>query len=54
MVVECGIGFLKGRFWKLRVMVDIDRIRFLLKLVIVVCIFYNFCIYLNDEIDDFL
>ena len=33
MVTERGIGLLKGRFRKLKVMVDIDRIRFLPKLV---------------------
>lgn len=34
MVSERGIGLLKGRFGKLKVMVDIDRIRYLPKLVI--------------------
>ena len=54
MVIERGIGLLKGRFRKLKVMVDIDRIRFLPKLVIAACTLHNFCIYSNDEIDDFL
>ena len=54
MVIERGIGLLKGRFRKLKVMVDIDRIRFLPKLVIAACTLDNFCIYSNDEIDDFL
>ena len=33
---------------------DIDRIRFLPKLVIEACTLHNFCIYVNYEIDDFL
>ena len=28
MVIKLGISLLKGRFWKLKVMVDIDRISF--------------------------
>ena len=54
MVIERGIGLLKGRFQKLKVMVDIDRIRFLPKLVLAACTLHNFCIYSNDKIDDFL
>ena len=54
MVIEPGIGLLKGRFRKLKVTVDIDRIRFLPKLVIAASTLHNFCIYSNDEIDDFL
>ena len=54
MVIERGIGLLKGRYRKLKVMVDIDRIRFLPKLVIAACTLHNVCIYSNDEIDDFL
>ena len=54
MVIERGIDLLKKRFRKLNVMVDIDRIRFLPKLVIAACILHNFCIYSNDELDDFL
>ena len=45
MVIKLGISLLKGRFWKLKVMVDIDRIRFLPKLVIAACTVHNFCIY---------
>ena len=54
MVIEHGIGLLKGRFQKLKVMIDIDRIRFLPKLVIAACTLHNFYIYSNNEIDDFL
>ena len=54
MVIERGIGLLKGRFQKLKVMMDIDRIRFLPKLVIAACTLHNFYIYSNNEIDDFL
>ena len=54
MVIKLGISLLKGRFRKLKVMVDIDRIRFLPKLVIAAYTLHNFCIYSNDEIYDFL
>ena len=54
MVIERGIGLLKGGFGKLKVMVDIDRTRLLPKLVIAACTLHNFCIYSNDEIYDFL
>ena len=37
MVIERGIGLLKGRFRNLKVMVDIDRIRSLPKLVMAAC-----------------
>jgi len=54
MVIERGIGLLKGGFGKLKVMADIDRTRLLPKLVIAACTLHNFCIYSNDEIYDFL
>ena len=54
MVIERSIGLLKGRFRKLKVMVDIDRTRFLPILVTPACTLHNFCIYSKDEIEDFL
>ena len=54
MIVERSIGLLKGRFRKLKVIVDVDRTRFLPILLTAACTLHNFCIYSQDEIEDFL
>lgn len=54
MIVERSIGLLKGRFRKLKVIVDVDRTRFLPKLITAACTLHDFCIYSQYEIEDFL
>lgn len=54
MIVEHSIGLLKGRFRTLKVIVDVDRTRFLPILVTAACTLHNFCIYSEDELEDFL
>ena len=54
MIVERSIGLLRGRFRKLKVIVDVDRTRFLPKLITAACTLHNFCIYSHDEIEYFL
>ena len=54
MIVERSIGLLKGRFRKLKVIADVDRTRFLPKLITAACTLHNFCIYSHDEIEYFL
>ena len=54
MIVERSIRLLKGRFRKLKVIVDVDRTRFLPKLITAACTLHNFWIYSHDEIEYFL
>ena len=54
MIVERSMGLLKGRFRKLKVIADVDRARFLPKLITAACTLHNFCIYFHDEIEYFL
>ena len=54
ITVERSIGLLKGRFRKLKVSADVDRTRFLPKLITAACTLHNFCIYCHDEIEYFL
>ena len=54
MIVEHSIGLLKGRFRELKVIADVDRTRFLPKLITAACTLHNFCIYSYDEIEHFL
>ena len=54
MIVERSIGLLKGRFRKLKVIADVDRTRFLPKLITAAYTLHNLCIYSHDEIEYFL
>ena len=54
ITVERSIGLLKGGFRKLKVSADVDRTRFLPKLITAACTLHNFCIYSHDEIEYFL
>ena len=54
MIVECSICLLKGRFRKLKVIADVDRTRFLPKLITAAYTLHNLCIYSHDEIEYFL
>ena len=54
MIVERSIGLLKGRFRKLKVIADVDRTRFLPKLITAACTLHNLCIYSHHEIEYFL
>ena len=52
MIIERSIG--QGRFRKLKVIADVDRTRFLPKLITAPCTLHNFCIDSHDEIEYFL
>ena len=55
MIVERSIDLLKGSLRKLKVIADVDRTRFLPKLITAACtLMHNFCIYSHDEIKCFL
>ena len=54
MIVERSIGLLKGRFRKLKVIADVDRTRYLPKLITAACTLHNFRIDSHDEIEYFL
>ena len=54
MVIERCIGLLKGRFRKLKVEMDIDRVEDLPVVIVAACCLHNLCIYSGEEIEDFI
>ena len=54
MVVECCIGLLKGRFRKLKVEMDIDRVEDLPVIIVAACCLHNIRIFNGEEIEDFI
>ena len=52
--IEPTFGLLKGRFRKLKVMMDIDKIEDIPFFVTSVCVLRNFCLLNEDNIDMFL
>ena len=54
MIIERSIGLLKDRLRELKGIADVDRTRFLPKLITAACTLHNCCIYSHDEIEYFL
>ena len=52
--IEHTFGLLKGRFWKLKVMMDIDKVEDIPLLVTSACVLHNFCLLNEDNVDVFL
>lgn len=52
--IEHTFGLLKGRFRKLKVMMDIDKVEDIPLLVTSACVLHNFCLLNEDNIDMFL
>ena len=54
MVIERCIGLLKGRFRKLRVEMDIDRVEDLPVIIVAACCLHNICLFTGEDIEDFI
>jgi hypothetical protein len=54
MKIEHTFGLLKGRFRKLKVMMDIDKVEDIPLIVTSACVLHNFCLLNEDNIDMFL
>jgi hypothetical protein len=54
MKIEHTFGLLKGRFRKLKVMMDIDKVEDIPLIVTSACVLHNFCLVNEDNIDMFL
>lgn len=54
MKIEHTFGLLKGRFRKLKVMMDIDRVEDIPLLVTSACVLHNFCLLNEDDVEMFL
>ena len=54
MKIEHTFGLLKGRFRKLKVMIDIDRVQDIPLLVISACVLHNFCLLNEDDVEMFM
>ena len=54
MKIEHTFGLLKGRFRKLKVMMDIDKVEDIPLLVTSACVLHNFCLLNEDDMDMFL
>ena len=54
MKIEHTFRLLKGRFRKLKVMMDIDKVEDIPLLVTSACVLHNFCLLNEDDMDMFL
>ena len=53
MVVERSLRLLKGRFRKLKTLMDVDRVAGIPEIIVEACILHNICL-IEDYIDGFL
>ena len=54
MVVERSLGFLKGRFRKLKTQMEVDKIEDAPVIIVAACVLHNVCLMDNeDDIEDF-
>lgn len=54
MVVERTLALLKGRFWKLKTEMEVNKIEDVPEIVVASCVLHNVCLLSEDDIDDFL
>lgn len=54
MKIEHTFGLLKGRFRKLKVMMDVDKVEDIPLLVTSACVLHNFCLINEDNVEMFL
>lgn len=54
MKIEHTFGLFKGRFCKLKVMMDLDLVEDIPLIVISACVLHNFCMLNEDDVDEFL
>ena len=54
MKIEHTFGLFKGRFKKLKVMMDLDLVEDIPLIVITACVLHNFCLLNEEDVDEFL
>ena len=54
MKIEHTFGLFKGRFRKLKVMMDLDLLEDIPLIVITACVLHNFCLLNEEDVDELL